>query len=92
MTFFEGPGGEHQMDVCGEGGNITHAKMLELAKQGGLDMAWAENVIARITEQTRQFRQLALTRNIRHVIIKLIESAVEANVTCSLFFKLLDIV
>lgn len=79
LTFCEGPGGEHQMDLCGEGCNITRAKMLELAKQGGLDMAWAENVIARIAEQTRQFRQLALTRNVRHVTIKLIESAIEAN-------------
>jgi serine/threonine-protein kinase HipA len=79
MTFCEGPGGEHQMDVCGEGRNITRAKMLELAKQGGLDMAWAGKVIDRIAEQTGQFQQLALTRNIRHATVKLVESAIEAN-------------
>ncbi len=79
LTFCEGPGGEHQMDVCGEGCNITRAKMLELAKQGGLDMAWAGKVIDRIAEQTGQFRQLASTRIIRHATVKLVESAIEAN-------------
>jgi serine/threonine-protein kinase HipA len=79
MTFCEGPGGEHQMDVCGEGRNITRAKMLELAKQGSLDMAWAGKVIDRFAEQTGQFQQLASTRNIRHATVKLVESAIEAN-------------
>ena len=67
------------MDVCGEGCNITRRKMLELAKQGGLDMAWAGKVVTRIVEQAGQFRQLASTRTIRHVTVKLIESAIEAN-------------
>ena len=79
LTFCEGPDGEHQMDVCGEGCNITRAKMLELAKQGGLDMVWAGKVIDRIAGQTDQFRQLASTRNIRHVTVKLVESAIGAN-------------
>lgn len=41
LTFSEGPGGEHQMDVCGEGRNTGRSHLLELARQGGLDVKWA---------------------------------------------------
>lgn len=79
LTFCHGPGGEHQMDVCGEGSNITRGKMLELAKQGGLDLVWAGKVIDRIAEQAGQFLELASSRNIRHVTVKLVKSAIEEN-------------
>lgn len=79
LTFCEGPGGEHQMDVCGEARTITRAKMLELARQGGLDAAWAGNAIERIAEQAGQFRQLASTRKIRRATLKHVEAAIEAN-------------
>ena len=79
LTFCEGPGGEHQMDVCGEGCNITRAKMLELAKQGGLNMAWAGDVVDRITEQAGHFQQLASIKNIHKATVKLVGSAIEEN-------------
>ncbi|BHH85089.1 type II toxin-antitoxin system HipA family toxin [Desulforhopalus sp. 52FAK] len=79
LTFSEGPGGKHQMDVCGEGCDITRTKMLELAQQGGLDMTWSGDVISTIVEEAGQFRKLASTRKIRPVTIKLVELAIEAN-------------
>ena len=79
LTFCEGPGGEHQMDVCGDGRNITRAKMLELAQQGGLDANSAAEVIARFVEQAGQFRQLALDKEIRSATVKHVESAIETN-------------
>lgn len=79
LTFCEGPGGEHQMDVCGEGRNITRAKMLELAGQGGLEASWATEIIDLFSEKASQFRQLALDREVRKATIQRVESAIEAN-------------
>jgi serine/threonine-protein kinase HipA len=42
LTFSQGPGGEHQMDVCGEGLNIQRSHLIQLAQTGGLDVRWAE--------------------------------------------------
>ena len=42
LTYSEGPGGQHQMDVCGEGLNISRRHLRQLAQQGGLDAKWAE--------------------------------------------------
>lgn len=41
LTFSEGPGGEHQMDLCGEGKTIRRQHWVMLAQQGGLDSRWA---------------------------------------------------
>jgi serine/threonine-protein kinase HipA len=42
LTYSEGPGGEHQMDVCGEGLNVGRSHLMQLAQHGGLDVKWAE--------------------------------------------------
>ena len=41
LTFSEGPGGEHQMDLCGEGRQPGRRHLLQVAQQGGLDQRWA---------------------------------------------------
>jgi serine/threonine-protein kinase HipA len=41
LTYSQGPGGEHQMDVCGEGLNIQRSHVIKLAQTGGLDPRWA---------------------------------------------------
>ncbi len=79
LTFSEGPGGEHQMDVCGEGRNITRVKMLELAEQGGLEASWAKEIMQRFVEQSRQFKPLAIDRNVRKATVKFIEAAIDEN-------------
>jgi serine/threonine-protein kinase HipA len=45
VTFCEGPGGWHQMDVCGEAQAVTRRHVLQLASEGGVNQAWAANVI-----------------------------------------------
>ena len=67
------------MDVCGEGRNITRVKMLELAEQGGLEASWATEIMQRFVEQSRQFKQLAIDRNVRKATIKFIEAAIDEN-------------
>ena len=41
LTYSQGSGGEHQMDVCGEGLNIQRSHVMQLAQTGGLDPRWA---------------------------------------------------
>lgn len=54
-------------------------KILGLAKQGGLDVAWPENLISRIAKQAGQSRQLIEVGNIYKATIKFVESAIEPN-------------
>lgn len=77
LTFSEGPAGRHQTDVCGEAQTITRAHLLTLAEQGGIDKAYADNVIDNILEQTTHFRGWAADYPIRGATIKRIEKAIE---------------
>ncbi len=79
LTYCEGPGGEHQMDVCGEARAVSRTKILELARQGGLDEAWARNVLERFVEQAGLWQPLAAGRNIRRTTLKQIAATIEAN-------------
>ena len=79
LTFSEGPGGEHQMDVCGEGRDITRAHLLQLASQGGLDRAWAATVVDRMVELAGHFAAIAAGRSIRAATVKRVRGAIEAN-------------
>jgi serine/threonine-protein kinase HipA len=79
LTFSTGPGGEHQMDVCGEGRNVTRAKLLELCRTGGLNEAWGATVIDRTTQTAGAFKQTAAGRGIRTATVQSMVSAIEAN-------------
>lgn len=79
LTFSEGPGGEHQMDVCGEGRHITRAHLLELARQGGLDPAWASQTLECLAELAGRFSTAAATQAIRTATIRRVRAAIEAN-------------
>jgi len=48
LTFSEGPMGQHHLDVCGEGAAIERQHLLRLAKEGGVSMKEAEEVIDRM--------------------------------------------
>jgi serine/threonine-protein kinase HipA len=79
LTFSEGPGGEHQTDVCGEGRQVTRAHLLMLASQGGVDAAVAGAIIDKVAEQAGRFRQLATEYAIRRVTVQQIAKTIEAN-------------
>lgn len=79
LTYCDSPRGEHQMDVCGEGRNITRANMLELSEQSGLDVAWSKHILDRFVDQAGHFRCLASNKPIRRATVKRVESAIEAN-------------
>lgn len=45
LTYSFGPGGEHATSVAGHGKNITHTHLLQVAKQGGVDIQKATRCI-----------------------------------------------
>ncbi|MGB6451358.1 MAG: type II toxin-antitoxin system HipA family toxin [Steroidobacteraceae bacterium] len=79
LTFNRGPGGEHQMDVCGEGRNITREHLLQLAKQGGLRSDSAASALDRFLEHAGLFQRLAKERKIRASTVKSIAAVIEGN-------------
>jgi serine/threonine-protein kinase HipA len=58
LTFSEGPGGEHQMDLCGEGKTIGRQHLLMLAQQGGLDSRWASRRLDELLQTVDHWPEL----------------------------------
>ncbi len=59
VTFCEGPGGYHQMDVMGEALDIGRKEMLALAGEAEIPQAVASELIDRICAVARQFTEQA---------------------------------
>jgi len=79
LTYCEGPGGEHQMDVCGEGRSITRSNMLELAKQGDVPVGFAQDCLERALNLVDALGAMAKNHPIRQTTIRTMRSAVEGN-------------
>lgn len=79
LTYCEGPGGEHQMDVFGEGRSITRNHMMDLAKQGGVPMAFAQDSLERALSLVDVLPAMAKNHPIRQASLRMIVSAVEGN-------------
>lgn len=59
LTFNEGPGGYHQMDVCGEAMRIQRSHLLDLSSKAGIKKADAETVIEQVCEAAGYFPKAA---------------------------------
>jgi len=75
VTFCEGPGGYHQMDVMGEALAIGRTEMLRLAKEAEVSAESAERIIDRICDVAARFAAIAdnlypqlITRDTLHMI------------------------
>lgn len=79
LTYCEGPGGEHQMDVCGEGRAVTRSNMLELAKQGDVPLGFAQDCLERALSLVDGLPTIAKNHPIRQATMRTIRSAVEGN-------------
>jgi serine/threonine-protein kinase HipA len=77
VTFSDGPGGQHQMDVCGVAEDISRAQLLKLADQGGLDQKFANDTIERIQEVTSGVKAWAADFPIRKATIKTLSNVVD---------------
>jgi serine/threonine-protein kinase HipA len=79
LTFSTGPGGEHQMDVEGEGRQPGRAHLLRLASSNSLDSGRAESAIARMVAVAGDLARHARAYPIRAVTRKHIAETVEQN-------------
>lgn len=77
LTYNEGPSGEHQMDILGEGRLPSKRHLLELATRNGLKARWATQVIERISEVAGTFSEVAKNHAIRKQTLKIIAQAIE---------------
>lgn len=57
LTYSNGPGGQHHMDICGHGHRIEQTQLLQLAQEGGVQAAYAQNCIAQMLQQAAQLPQ-----------------------------------
>jgi serine/threonine-protein kinase HipA len=81
LTYSQGPGGEHQMDVCGEGLNIGRSHLIQLAQQGGLDVRWAEQRLDAMLEVVDQWPTLIELFDIRRATGQRMHEAVNRQRT-----------
>ncbi len=79
LSFNEGPGGEHQMDFCGEGRAPAREHLLRLAHQGGVAPRFATATLERITDVARTFNTLAGEHPIRSRTLRTLRAAIEQN-------------
>ncbi len=78
LTFSDGPGGQHHMDVCGEGRAVTRSHLLRLASEGGVPEKAAKAVIEQTLTQVSGFSQRASALPIRRATARRMNAAVQA--------------
>ena len=79
LTYAEGPGGEHQMDIEGEARNPGKAELLKLATTNDLKRDWTAGVIERVASVAGEFNSLAAGYPIRAATRGRIGKAIEKN-------------
>jgi serine/threonine-protein kinase HipA len=79
LTFNEGPNGEHQMDIEGEGRAPTRAHLRTLARTHSIDAQWATTTIDRIATVADGFKALSHNYAIRPATRSTILKTIERN-------------
>lgn len=80
LTWNAGPGGEHHMDICGEGRAPARAHLLRLAREGGVSAAAAQTSIERIAAVAQDFATHAARWPIRAATVQTLAQSVADNV------------
>ena len=79
LTFNEGPRGEHQTDICGEGRAPAREDLLRLADEADISQQEALDIIEKYTDVAGQFRIMAREFPIRNSTINDIAGRIEVN-------------
>ncbi len=79
LTFNEGPGGEHQMDIQGEGRAPGQAHLLQLALTNSLKRSRALEILERMSTVAGSFAAYAKDSPIRAKTLKGIEQKIAQN-------------
>ncbi|MBR7214161.1 type II toxin-antitoxin system HipA family toxin [Pseudomonas sp. B2021] len=83
VTFCEGPGGYHQMDVMGEALSISRTQLLRLAEEAEVPPDLAGSMIDGICEVARRFSAIAenlYPQDITRDTLRLIQGRIDENV------------
>ena len=84
VTFCEGPGGYHQMDIMGEALDISRQAIVKLGTQeANLSIQEVDEIIISICDIASQFSMLAqdiLPEQIRSETLQMIQSRIENNI------------
>lgn len=78
LTFSEGPGGQHYMDVCGEGQAVKRQHLLRLAGEAGVPARAAEAIIDHMLAQVTSLTQRASAHAIRRATVRKMLAAINA--------------
>ena len=81
LTFSMGPGGEHQMDVCGEGRNPGKDHLLALAEKTDIPADYATNIISEVSSVAEKFTQAAKGFAIRRATVLEINARIKSNLS-----------
>jgi serine/threonine-protein kinase HipA len=79
LTFNGGPGGEHQMDICGEARAPAREHLMNLASMTGVVPRMASQAIERIASVASGFRQYANGLPITEKTLGMMERTVREN-------------
>ena len=79
LTFSSDPGGEHQMDICGEGNTPGKSHLMQLAKDAEVDPIFAANSISSVSACAERFRDVAQNFAIRNATVKHINALLTTN-------------
>lgn len=79
LTYCEGPGGEHQMDVGGEARAVSRSHLVELVRQGGVEASFAQRCVDDTLAQVDALSVKAASHPIRTTTLKRIRASVEVN-------------
>jgi serine/threonine-protein kinase HipA len=79
LTFSSGPGGEHQMDICGEGKNPGKEHLLQLALKTGVDKKKALFYLDNVCGVALKFREFSKEKDIRAETVSEIDRAIQSH-------------
>ena len=84
VTFCEGPGGYHQMDIMGEALDITRSAIVKLGiQEAELSIQEVDEMINSICEVASRFTKIAhdlLSEQIRSETLQMIQNRIEHNI------------
>ena len=79
ITYSSGPGGEHSMDISGEGQSSRQKKVLELGKKTGLSEKEITPIIEQITTIVSQWSKYAKKVGILKKTTKHMQKKIDLN-------------
>ncbi len=77
LTFSQGPGGEHHMDICGEG-NPGRAQLLQLAHD--VHLLHPDKILDEVLTVAGTFKKIAKQWPIRTQTVNTVDRAIAANI------------